>query len=442
MRSGLLAAVVAWAAGCGTGGLQFEVDASKDPGASQLWIYVGKGDGLDASIAAEHQKPGSLHDGKYWPLAFDDVEIYDLSAADRNTTISFVPGDNVDTITVVAVGITNDKPSSVATKTLASLRSDVVEIWDLVLQPASSTVDTPTSRAVVTWGVEPSQTTCVQAVDRGAPLQNVFIGLPGDKDCDGYQDGKPEECNDEWHNGSTTPSIETLSCLEEHSIPDPQTGMSDACMFGAPLCVDGRPEVESECSHKRPYCAPQGLCDACSSGNEVDRFDCALRLDPLMEPVVSFIKCDIDVNVAMSPPLVCDQRLVATPPLGWFNGDPSCLIKPPVFHASNRDGSWSTGAGFGGIALKFATLPGAPSCSVDILPMQVPGTPLDPSAYPQHGLIAVQLDSGMGVVAPIVFDVKPVSSCDPGAVRSCYPSSTIANETIGNCVQHAPVPAP
>ena len=446
MRSGLLAAVVVWMAGCGrSGGLQFEVDATADPTATQVAVYVGKGGGQLASIAAELQKPSTLHDGRFWPLAFDSVEILELSATDRTTTISFVSGGDIDKLTVVAVGLTNDQPTSVATKTLASVRADVVEVWDLVLQPATDQVGTTTGKAVATWGAEPGETTCVQAVDRDAPIENVFIGVPGDMDCDGNKDGKPEECDDLWHDASTTPSLDRLSCLEPHQVPDLVGGSSSACMFGAPLCVDGKPEVRNDCSHVRPYCAPQGLCDLCASDQPADRFACALELDPLQNAQqVGFVRCEIDVNMTMTPPRVCDQRLIAAAPPGWFPAGPSsCAMRQPLFHASAPGTSWSSTVAFGGISLQFRTDPGSAVCGVEIQPTQVPGVSFDRAAYPQHGLIALQLDSGMGAVAPILLDYRAVSQCDAGVLRNCIANPVmIMNETITNCLQRAPLPVP
>jgi len=446
VRPGILAAVMVWLAGCGpSGGLQFEIDATADPTASQVAIYVGKGGGVGASIAAELQQPSTLHDGKFWPLAFDSVEILELSATDRTTTISFVSGGDVDKLTVVAIGLTNGQPTSVATKTLASVRADVVEVWELVLQPATEQVDSTVGKAVATWGAQPGETTCVQAVDRSAPLENVFIGVPGDMDCDGYKDGKPEECDDRWHDASTTPSLDRLSCLEEHQVPDPVFGSSDACLFGAPLCVDGKPEARNDCSHLRPYCAPKGLCEVCASDQPAYRFECALGLDPIQNAQqVSFVRCEIDVNMAAMPPLVCDQRLIAAAPPGWFPaGASSCMMRPPLFHASDPATSWSSTVAFGGISLQFRTNPNATACGVEIQPTQMPGVSLDRAEYPQHGLVALQLDSGMGAVAPILVDIRPVSQCDAGAIRNCVANPVlIANETITNCLEHAPLPVP
>ena len=448
MRSGLLAAVVVWLAGCGpSGGLQFEVDATADPTATQVAVYVGKGGGQLASIATAGRVPSKAHAGTFWPLAFDDIEIFELTASRRTATFSFIPGDGADRLTVVAVGLTNDVPSSVATKTLAAVRSDVIEVWQLPLETVSAGLDSPTGRGAERWGELPADQTCVRAVDREAQdpaLANVFIGTGGDQDCDGHakllSDGKPNpaECDDAWHRATTMPSMSTLSCMEGKQVTTLMNEQVDVCMIGAPRCTDGKPDERRECSHVVPFCAPSGLCTTCESGSPAERFACVLGLDPPQVPQeVPFARCEIEVNVAAVPPRACEPPVFAEPPPGWFGAGTTCSAAP-LYHPPDPAAAWGSRALIGGLSLQLSSIPG-PSCRVQIASTQIAGSTIDPTAFPAHGLVGIQTDAGKGVIAPVVFEYKAVTTCST-TVRFCTPSQVvIADETIQRCIANTAV---
>ena len=433
----VLAAVMVWTAACGpSSGLQFEIDASGDPTATEIMVYVGSGYGETASIAGEGLSPETIYDGKFWPLTFDSAEVVKLSG-NRTATVSFVPGDGIEWLTIVVVGLTDGVRTSVATKINAAVRGDVVEVWDMVLEPASTDVKISAGRAVTWWGEEPDQTTCVQAVDRSEPKgnQNVFIGLSGDKDCDGFEHGKREECDDEWHHAAFTPSQDTLSCVEPNQIPDSNAGTSAVCMFGSRDCRDGMPEARVDCSHALPYCAPQGLCSECSEGTPEESFRCALGLDPRQNPTVAFVHCPIQVDASQSPPRLCDQTLVAVPASGWFGALTMCA-GPPLFHPPEPYKPWVPTAEIGNVQIAFSAGTSLSTCNLEIGLSVKAGTTFDRSKFPDHGLVSVDVDPGAAVVVPIVFDLVDTTLCR--ADIYCTVVQGTAAETIGKCVRLAP----
>jgi len=448
MRSGGFAAVVVCLAACGSsGGLQFEVDATADPTATQVAVYVGKGGGHLASIAAAGRVPSRAHAGTFWPLAFDDVEVYELTASRRTATFSFAPGDGADRLTVVAVGLTDDVPTSVATKTLAAVRSDVVEVWQLPLEAVTAGLDPPTGRGVERWGELPTELTCVRAVDRQAQdpaLTNVFIGTGGDEDCDGHprlvKDGElnPAECDDAWHRATTVPSMSTLSCMDDKQITTPMNEQVDVCMIGAPRCTDGKPDERRECSHAVPFCAQSGLCSSCDNGTPAERFACVLDLDPRQVPqLLRFARCEIEVNMATMPPVVCEPAVSIDLPTAWFGGVTSCAA-PPLYHPPDPMAGWGSTAEIGGISLELASNVGG-VCKLQITASVATGRTIDRAAFPAHGLVALQIDGGRGVIAPVVFEYKPVTACTPSPRFCIVNSTTFANETIQRCIANTAV---
>ena len=431
----VLAGALAGLAACGPrGGIQLDIDATKDPGATEVRVYVGSEDGLGTSIAGEGLLPSMSHDGKYWPLTFHAAEDVKLSGSDT-VTVGFEAGDGVEKLTIVVVGLTGGVQTSVARKLRAPLRTDAFEIWKLTLEPAGTDVEVKTGKAVAWWGTEPGESTCVQAVDRSDPLQNVFIGIPDDKDCDGYEANTREECDDTWHNADAVPSQATLSCLEPQKVTDPLASLpADVCMFGAFDCTDGKGEGRIECSHAPPFCAPQGLCSQCAGATPEDRFACALQLDPLQAPVLS-ARCKIQVDVGATPPRLCDQELVVAPPPGSFMVQTSCA-GPALFHLPDRDASWSSTAEIGNVSLAFSPGGTLSACDVRIIPKEIAGRSFDRGEFPGHGLVSVDIDPGAGVVLPVTFELIDVTACQPDA--NCTLSQLTANETVGKCARFAP----
>jgi len=445
VRSGLLAVVIAGLTACSSAtGLQFEIDASGDPTASQLVVYIGKGDGQPASIAAELRSPSDAHQGRFWPFGLEP-QIFDLTASDRTVTLSFAPGDESPKVTVVVVGLTGDVATSVATQTVAHVRTDVVEVWTLKLEPTEVDVEITSGRAVQRWGEEPEQHTCVQAVDRAARApepQNIFIGTAGDRDCDGrlevLKDGarNPDECDDDWHDAVFKPSIDTLSCMEEHTDP---ALMAEGCMFGARECADGNGGTNTDCGHSLPFCAHAALCRVCSGTKPEDRFKCALELDPREHAQeVQFIRCPIQVDIAQTPPRACEQTLKAGPETVW-GGYGSVCQGVPLYHSPDPATAWSSMVQIGGLSLGMS-LVSTTGCAIQIVPTQIPGQAIDPSAFPEHGLVAVELRSGRGAVVPILFAYEPVMGCTI-VDRACTTSLTVppAGETIQKCLGFTPL---
>ncbi len=434
MRSGLLAIVMAWLAACEPStGLQFDIDATGDPTATEVVVYIGKGEGEAASIAAELRAPSDLHKGRFWPIGLDP-ESFELTASKRTATISFAPGGDSSKVTVVAVGLTNGIPSSVATKVVTKIRTDLVEVWTLMLEPASNDVATNTGRAVQRWGEDPGDHTCVQAVDRSATdpaLTNLFIGKGDDRDCDGHRrlldddSPNPSECDDDWHDAAATPSATTLSCLETKSLSG---GGTDACIFGGRQCTDGRPELRTDCGLAKPFCAPSALCQRCSSGDAQERFKCAVELDPPQHEV-PHLQCALEVNVAVTPAVLCTKALTVKQPATL-----GACGTTPAYHSADPATTWTTTTEFGGIALTFTSASTPDACVALIIAKEIVGGTLDPSAAPQHGLLSQELGIRPGVIAPIQFSVLPVQACMT-SVRACTVAQADPTETIMACLQ-------
>lgn len=443
MRSGLLAVVTAWFTACAPAtGLQFEIDGSGDPTASEVMVYVGKGDGDSASIAAELRTPSASHAGRFWPFGLDP-ERFQLTATERTATLSFAPGGDSTKVTVVAVGLTNGAPSSVATQAVTRIRTDLVEVWTLTLEPIKADVDTTTGRAVQRWGEEPGDHTCVQAVDRSAAdpeLRNLFIGKGGDRDCDGHRrllaDGSPNpaECDDDWHDATVKPSIDTLSCMQEYVQP----ALPELCILGGRQCVDGGSATNEGCSHALPFCAPGGLCGACARDATPDeRFRCALETDPrsTSNTPISFIQCTIEINTTNGRRALCPTRLRVTPP------NPATQLVctgTPRYHSRDPATGWTSTAKIGGLSVAFSLDGTVPGCSLDVVPTEVAGQSIASNGFSEHGLFAATVGTNRGVVSPIVFAFEDTMLCSV-TQRDCTPIGFFdANETINKCLQVAP----
>ncbi len=424
--------------GCSApGGLELELDASADPTADAITVYIGGGKGVGASIATRGTLPASTNLGTFFPDAHGNVEVLDLTSSRRTATLSLVPGAGAGVLTIVAVGMTGDVPTSVATQILVPINSEDIFVWKLALEPLQS-VDSTSKRSVVLWGEKPDDHDCVQASDRSTDkpmFANVFVGSDGDKDCDGYPElvsgrKNPKECDDEWHGAKSTPSISTLSCMEDQTVTS-GPGATNICLFGAPSCVDG--VGGDACNHTKPFCAPVGLCGACQMPDPATRFACALDLDPVSTMSFPYVACSIEVD---SSGKVCPMPTRAQPPSGWYGGNPAACTGPPMFHPQARSAPWGSTATVGGINLAFASS-ALGSCGFQLTAALSSPNQIEASAFPAHGLIALELTGGRGVIAPIEFELDFVSECSMMA-RACVLSGQLVDPSIQNCLMLAP----
>ena len=431
-----------WLAACDpTTGLQFEIDATGDRTATEVVVYIGKGDGQAASIAAEQRTPSDLHKGRFWPFGLDP-ESFQLTASERTATLSFAPGGDSSEVTIVAIGLTDGAPTSVATQAVTTIRTNLVEVWTLTLEPIEADVDKSSSRAAQRWGENPGEHTCVQAVDRAATdpaLKNIFIGTDGDRDCDGHRrlladdSPNPAECDDDWHDAIVKPSIDTLSCMEEHIAQ----GLSEVCIVGGPQCVDGESAATESCSHLVPFCAPANLCASCDPGaTPEERFQCALETSPVgggpNDPPIPFVRCEVDVKTANGTRTVCPTRLRLVAP-GSIGTQAMCS-GTPRYHSRDHSTGWSSTATIGGLSMAFSFDPVAPECIVDIVPTQVAGQSIASSGSSEHGLVAANVTADLGVVAPILFTFVDTAVC-ASPQRDCSSVGwTAPGETIATCL--------
>jgi hypothetical protein len=447
VRSGVLVvAAAALASACSQpAGVKFEIDTSADPRASEVRLYVGTGGGAAAAITAEGQNHQPERAGTFWPLD-DEGSVDVLKLSGSKLSYMFTPVDGVDQVTIIAVGFTDGAPTSKAVLFNVPVRTDVISIWDLVLEPAIEVSPSVAGDAVQVWGATTHAQTCAQAVDPQAEHPIAFIGTDGDQDCDGYQKGTPEECDDEWHKGGTALTTSTLSCVESVPLKDSNTVPFDGCLVGGEYCVDGHPAGRGACSHAKPYCAPSELCTLCDqAGDAQARFDCALNLTAGMPPQAGEVTpttCRLIFDTSMGVPVLCTQRLVLGRPT-WASGL-TCTPSAPTYHSASSGSGWASSLVVGGVRMAFEPGP-AGDCSVEIATAHEPGMFFEVGELKnEHGLVAVDLANGRGVVGALRFDaMTSMGGCDAASVNStCFTPINAGSETVAKCLVNAPTVDP
>jgi len=361
------------------------------------------------------------------------------SRDDRTTTISFVSGGDVDKLNRGRHRADERSADLRGDQDLASVRADVVEVWELVLQPATEQVDSTVGKRWRRGAPSPGRRrACRRSI---APLHSrTCSSRPRRHGLRRLQGRQPEECDDRWHDASTTPSLDRLSCLEEHS-PDPVFGSSDACLFGAPVCVDGKPRPATTAATSVVLRA-EGAVRGVRERPAGYRFECALGLDPIQNAQqVSFVRCEIDVNMAAMPPLVCDQRLIAAaPPAGSLPGV-ELHDAPAAVHASDprRRGR-------------------RPSRSADLAAVRTNPNATRAASRSSRRRCRESPSIARSTRSTAWSRSSSTAAWGGGADPRRHPSGLpvrrgrhpdcvanpvlIANETITNCLEHAPLPVP
>lgn len=272
----LLLALVA----CDKSGVQFIVHIPADYGEGgdsqvklpdEVRLFVGLGEEHAIRLAPEGFAQVAARSGTFWlrdPDNLPDVDRAPISA-DAPAVFSFEHTGDLDELgIVVAVGYSGGEPTSSAAIFHAKFGDGLVQRYRMGLNGAADP-RTPAMRTRVNqlelWG----EGECVHVENRRSDVQDqghrtaFIVGSKEDRDCDGFPEGDPLECNADVHLG-VGPATEP-SCLYR--------GVTSAnlCTIGAARCRDGVGGDDQTCGPTR-YCASPDMCVVCANAPS---WDCA-----------------------------------------------------------------------------------------------------------------------------------------------------------------------
>lgn len=278
MRTVVVALLLALVA-CDRSGVQFIVYIPADYGADgdpqvqlpdEVRLFVGLGEEQATTIAPEGFAEITKRRGTLWvrdPANTPDVDRAPIHA-DAPAVFSFEHSGDLDELgIVVAVGYRGGEPTSSAAVFHAKFGEGVVARYRMGLNSAADP-RMPGMRTRINqlelWG----EGECVHVENRRSDVQDqghrtaFIVGSKEDRDCDGFPEGDPLECNANVYLGAG-PAKEP-SCLHRGVT------FSNHCRIGAARCRDGVGD-DLTCGPTR-YCAPPEMCIACSN---TPSWDCA-----------------------------------------------------------------------------------------------------------------------------------------------------------------------
>ena len=208
-----------------------------------------------------------------------------------------VDSADVELPVVIAVGTGPSGPDSVAIARQLSIveRPQHIRI-NLVPAGASLTDPIPVGDNVVIWpdrspDRDQDIDTCVGAEFAGA---RVFIVPESNPDCDNVQ--PVDECNKLVFDAEEVAKPVALGdskCSFEEDLTGPGT---QVCLLGGQVCN----EVEGGgigCANTSVVCAPNHLCASCPRLEEESCVEDAFALDADPAPLVSHVRCNVEVEV-------------------------------------------------------------------------------------------------------------------------------------------------
>ncbi|MFN0247766.1 MAG: hypothetical protein ACKV2T_12840 [Kofleriaceae bacterium] len=430
MRWGIAVWVLALAA-CGeTAAVKFVVDTSADPDIAEVRLYLGIGQGDDLALSPKGFEPQSpARQGRVYEQDVDGV--VDSVRTNGATSYSFVyTAEGVEMLTAIAVGF---DAQGVATSQAAAFEipmpSEHVVVWPLALAPAVTATPTTTGPQVLVWGAEDGMQTCVHAVspELGDHEIAYVVGSKKDRDCDGYQDGEPLECDDLFYRAHPIMRSE-VNCITEVQVPI-EAGLPPirACSLGTSACVDGSALGRDTCTTEPRYCVADSTCTRCND------LECALKT---WEDMTDVHQCTVEVIRTQDDTLVPCPNVIEVPSI---NPQLSCPNAPPRYRVSGTNNpTWSTTTDADGVRLMFSAVPTA--CKTLVQPSLVPGGQIDRNAR-FGGLLDRIASTGNHIVTPVAFELELVTTCSPSVV-TCQRTSISLNAQA-TCVDPSiPPPSP
>ncbi len=267
-------------AACEQSGVQFIVHVPADFGEDgdpqvqlpdEVRLFVGLGEEHAVKLAPEGFAQGAARSGTFWlrdPANLPDVDRAPISA-DAPAVFSFEHSGDLDELgIVVAVGYSGGVPTSSAAVFHAKFGDGLVQRYRMGLNGAADP-RTPAMRARINqlelWG----EGECVHVENRRSDVEDqehrtaFIVGSEADRDCDGFPEGDPRECNAEVHLG--------VGLAKEPSCVYLGAATANRCTIGAARCLDGVGDIDQTCGPTR-YCAAPEMCRICSNA---PGWDCA-----------------------------------------------------------------------------------------------------------------------------------------------------------------------
>jgi hypothetical protein len=428
VRWGTAVWVLALAA-CGeTAAVKFVVDTSADPNIAEVRLYLGIGHGHDLALSPKGFEPQSpARQGRVYEQDIDGV--IDTVRTNGAPSVSFVyTAEGVEKLTAIAVGFDAEGvPSSQAAAFEIVMPTDHVVVWNLALAPAVAASPMTTGSQIQVWGAEDNMQTCVHAVNPEAEHEIAYVvASKHDKDCDGYQDGEPLECDDLFYRAHPTMRSE-VNCITDVQIPITTGPAVRACSLGTSACIDGSELGRDVCRTDPRYCVTDNTCTRCQT------LECALSTWEETMADVQF--CTIELIRDTLDRLVPCQTTMEVPPI---HQQLSCPNGSPRYRGSDTSNTaWSSTTESNGVRLMFSTINN--TCKTLVLPSLVPGAEIDPNLERFGGLLDLTASTGNHIVVPVAFDFEIVSECSQ-VTLVCERTSISLMQAQATCVDPSILP--
>lgn len=287
----------------GGGALELQVEPAEGISAAKVELFLGmREDHRDDIRPAGF---GITLPTVWWKRDRDGGR--DVQKVEGDTvTYAFRPGGEEDYVrAVIAVGYDDaGTPVGVGTKLVKTPIPLAEEIHRYVIplvafDPADKAIGP--NPGLQLWGPRGDEHACVHVTNvdglsEYAPATSALITSASDPDCDGYDDGTPEECLPREFMAQKPMSRTSLSCLLEPTLTPPGGAPMPMCIAGGGTCSDGAGPDEQGC-YPSSYCVPTGLCNTCED----------IRCDGFLEnrQAITHIQCTLPSGVENTTEQFC-----------------------------------------------------------------------------------------------------------------------------------------